>query len=479
MYECGNLTPRDCADSRSESATFLPPFVKINLKKEGQVQYRRTTAPRVSECYKILLLLLLASQTTRADIAEVAYSFSRDGGGGVVVVQLDTTTGEIADQRIVAESPKCTNPEKVRRAGRNQLILTNETSDPAGPHLFLIEEADVPQVRSLVLPATPDEVRANGGFAVSTCDEDWVARVEFNSAKVVGKWNAKDFMNPPGNGPQDVFFLSDGQHVVLSFQKDSKKGKNKGSRIGVFRLPNLNLVADARLPRTKPELNVKGNKKESGPGPEVIHVSKQNNTIVVTLDLYGAVAIANWDHLLAGKADWLYLSTAMDGSWGNAFPDRMSVFEVSDREVALVANAGTGGGMALLDIKAREFIWQRNSPPGLEAPVYVPQVRKAYSVCSGKTKWRGEKEVEKDYHPQKGIYVCDFSSRQAVRDQQIEQIPTELLMYRITDVGEDEPWLLLAGGKDSPDTIMVLDARTGEFVDKQPAIGALIRFEGR
>ena len=109
----------------------------------------------------------------------------------------------------------------------------------------------------------------------------------------------------------------------------------------------------------------------------------------------------------------------------------------------------------------------------------LPQVRKAYSVCSGKTKWRGEKEVEKAYHPKKGVYVCDFSSRQAVRDRQIEQIPTELLMYRITDVGEDEPWLLLAGGMDNPDTIMVLDARTDEFVDKQSAIGALIRFEGR
>lgn len=427
----------------------------------------------------LAMLLLFGLQAAWADIAEIGYSFSRDGGGGVVVVHVDTTTGKIVDQRILLESPKCAHPAKVRLAGGNQLLLTNETPDPAGPHLFLIEDADPPQVRSLVLPALPDEVRANGGFALLTCEDDWVARVDLNAAKVVGRWNAEDILDPPGNGPQDVFFGAAGQHVVVSFQKDSRTGKKLGSRIVVFRLPNLDVVADDRLPRNMPELHIEGNNREGGPGPEVIHVSEQNNTIVVTLDLYGAVAVADWSPLLAGDTvDWLYLSTATDGSWGNAFPDRMSVFRVARREVALVANAGSAGGMVLLDVKARKFIWQSATPPGLEAPVYVPGVRKAYSVCSGKTKRREGMEVEKTYRPQKGVYVCDFSSKQAARENQVEQIPTERLMYRITGVGENEPWLLLAGGKDGPDTIMVLDARTGKFVDEQSAIGTLVRFEG-
>lgn len=432
----------------------------------------------------VAMLLLIGVQAALGDVAEIGYSFARAGGGGVAVVKLDLAAGRILDQRILFESAECTQPNKLRRsAARNQLLLSNDTSRKSGPHLFLIDDDGTSQVRSLVLPDTPDEFRVAGNSAVVTCGDDWLVRVDLDSAKIDGKWNIEDILDPPGNGAEDVRYTPDGKYVVVSFQKDSGSGKKHGSRIGVFRLADFAVVADAPLPRNKPELHNSENNKEQGPGPEVIHISKHNNTILVTLDLYGAVAVADWSPLLAGESvDWLYLSTASDGSWGTAFPDRMSVFQLDGREVALIANAGEAGGVALLDVPARQMIWRQKTPAGLEMPVYIPAVRKAYSVCSGKTKRRKPREVEKTYYPQPGVYVCDFSSTEdstgALRDQEVTSIATQRVMYRITGVREGTPWLLLAGGEGSADTLMVLDARSGEFVDAQPAIGALIRFEG-
>jgi hypothetical protein len=432
----------------------------------------------------LTVLLFLGAQAARGDVAEVGYGFARDGGGGVVVVAVDTAAGKILDQRILFESAECTNPEKLRRSvARKQLLLTSETSRASGPHLFLIDDNGEPRVRSLALPEMPDEVRVAGDFAVATCEDDWMVQVNLDSAAVVGKWNAEDILDPPGNGPEDLCFTADGPYVAVSFQKDSGSGKKRGSRIGIFRLPEFDVVADAQLPRNKPELHNANNNKETGPGPEVIHISEQNNTIVVTLDLYGAVAVADWKPLLAGKpVTWSYLSTATDGSWGTAFPDRMGVFQLDGREVALVTNAGEAGGVALLDVKAREIIWRQKTPAGLETPVYIPAVRKAYAVCSGKTKQRRLKETEKTFHPRSGVYVCDFSSAEsspaAWREREVTTIETERILYRITDVEEGTPWLLVAGGEGSADTLMILDARSGRFVDEQPTIGALSRFEG-
>ncbi len=435
-------------------------------------------------CAVLAISLFLGGPAARGDVAEIGYSFARDGGGGVVVVEVDTATGKILDQRILFESAKCTNPEKLRRnAARKQFLLTNETSNEQGPHLFVIDDDGQPRVRSLVLPEMPDEVRVAGDLAVATCEGDWLALVDLDSGEVAGKWNVEDILDPPGNGPQDVCFAADGQHVAVSFQKDSGSGKKRGSRIAIFRVPDFDLVADAQLPRNKPELHNAENNKEKGPGSEVIHISEQNNTIIVTLDLYGAVAVADWKPLLDGQpVTWSYLSTATDGSWGTAFPDRMSVFQLDGREVALVTNAGETGGVALLDVKAREIVWRRETPSGLEAPVYIPAVRKAYAVCSGKTKQRRPDETEKTFRPQRGVYLCDFSPREGPADvwrgREVTSIETPHIMYRITGVQEGTPWLLLAGGEGSADTLMVLDARSGSFVDEQPAIGALIRFEG-
>ena len=69
-----------------------------------------------------------------------------------------------------------------------------------------------------------------------------------------------------------------------------------------MQLPELKRLADVRLPRTHPELHIEGNLKEQGPSPEIVLVSEQTNTLLVTLDLYGAVAMMDWSPMQAGPA---------------------------------------------------------------------------------------------------------------------------------------------------------------------------------
>jgi hypothetical protein len=200
---------------------------------------------------------------------------------------------------------------------------------------------------------------------------------------------------------------------------------------------------------------------------------------VVTLDLYGALAVAELEPFLAGEnVTWKYLSTAVDESWGNAFPDRMSGFQCNGKNVALVANSGPAGGVAMLDMQRQEIIRRCASPPGLETPVFVASVGKAYSVCSGKRKVRARRDTEKTFLPQQDVFVFDLSHVGSPTVPCLERIDTDPFLFRIVRVGTDEkPWLLLAGGVGGADTLMILDPRTGSFVDERPATGYVMQFE--
>ena len=138
----------------------------------------------------------------------------------------------------------------------------------------------------------------------------------------------------------------------VSFQKDSKKGKNKGNRLAIYELPRPRLLADIPLERNHDELHFQGNFQQQGPGPEVVLVSEEDNALFVTLDLYGAILLADWQAALDGRlVNWKYLSTSSDGAWGTAFPDRAGLLKAKGRTYALVFNAGTQGGAVLVDLK--------------------------------------------------------------------------------------------------------------------------------
>ena len=424
----------------------------------------------------VLTIVCLSHLPVGAGVAEVSYTFSRDKEGGAGTVQVDSTTGRIVSQHELFTSNRCTLPNKIRPCQQDgKYVLSNESNK--GPHLFIVErQKDKP--RPVVLPSIPDELRVIGDKVIVTCDGDWLALVDHQRGRVVGTWNVTDVMEPPANAPQDAVYVPEEKLIVVSFQKDSRKGKNKGSRLAFFDFPEMRLRADLRLPRNHPELHMQGNKKEQGPGPEIVIVSRKHQVLFASLDLYGAVGLIDWPAARTGNSrKWQYIPSSLDGSWGEAYPDRATRFSLGDDEYVLVCNAGIKGGSILVSLRQRKIVWQAETPAGLEAPVFVPSLRKAFSVCAGKTKKRTPSVTETVYRPQSSVYVFDFSSPEKIRQEIVQSVPLGEYAFKLAQVDPTLQMFVIATGKEQPDSITVFDASELRVVDRQEALGRIVRFQ--
>jgi hypothetical protein len=408
---------------------------------------------------------------------ELAYSYASGAGGGIAIVEIDVEQGKIVGSNSLYSSANLKAPNKVRRSrDRQWLILSNE--DKVGPHLHFVAR-DGGATRTVVLPDSPDEFRVHERFLLATCSGDWLAQVRVPDGVVERTWNAENLLDPKGNAPQDIQFVVDGNHVVISFQKDSKKGTKRGNRLAIFRVPEMIKVADLQLPRDHPELHLGVESQEEGPGPEVVLVARTSDRLLATLDLYGAVLITDWKAALRGEfANAKTLPTSLDQSWGTAFPDRLVEMYFAGQPYVLVCNAGSQGGAVVASMNSRRIVWKREVPPGLENPIYIRSLQRAYSVCSGKTKQRQGQEIVKSYHPQAGVFVFDFTTAKAVRDEPVRRVAELFTMQRIAQVPGDRPLLLIAGGATNPDQLVLFDPKTETVLDQQPAIGTVMQFEG-
>ena len=136
------------------------------------------------------------------------------------------------------------------------------------------------------------------------------------------------------------------------------------------------------------------------------------------------------------------------------------------------------GGTWPVDLAARQLVCKWRVPPGLEAPVFIPRLRQAFSVCSGKTKRRVDADVEKSYHPGQGIYRFDFRSASHVQGAKVKTLALDYLAFVLTCVdAQGSPLLLLAAGKEHPDTLIAYDPRRQCITDQQRAVGVVRRFE--
>ncbi len=379
---------------------------------------------------------------------------------------------------MLLDSPQCREPTKVRRAadGRS-LVVANVAQD--GPQLFLVPLADDSPAHPVRLKSTPDDLEVVGQLAIVTGENDVLAAVDLKTRKTTD-WDVDETFTPPANDPEDVYITRDQRNAVISFQKDSEKGKKMGNRLAVYQLPQMELLADLQLERTRPELHIKGNLTEQGPGPEVIYVSDRTNTLLVTFDLYGVVGLADWSRARQGlPLEWRLLSTSPKDTWGTAFPDRGCPLTLGSNEYFLVCNAGAEGGAALVSLSQQKIVWRRETPPGLEAPVFFPPLKRAFSVCSGKTKRRTEQKVEKTFAPQQSLYVFDFSSPAAVQTGPVETIPLGVYTFQIAAVSQQPPQLLLATGPTAAgaDRLLTYDPVSRKVLDDQPAVGKIGRFE--
>ena len=436
---------------------------------------------RSKSCWSILFTIIHAAVCcvqAQCDIVDVAYSFKTKKKGGIASVTVDTRTGVIVGEKVLLDEKDCRNPNKLRRSPDSLTLIATDESEK-GPHLFVVDRRDPKHNWNIDLPAMPDELRVTGPYGIVTCADDWIAWVDYHRGRVVSRWNVKGALHPAGNKPEDAHLVRDGRFAVVSFQKDSEKGKNRGNRLAIYDLPKPRLRADIQVVRNHPELHFQNNLQQRGPGPEVVLVSEETDTLLVTLDLYGAILLTDWRAALEGRLrNSKYLPSSLDGSWGTAFPDRAGLLRVKGRICALVFNAGTQGGAALVDLKGRAIISRVATPPGLERPVFLESLTKAYSVCSGKTKKRATNDVDKWNEPQKAIYEFRFEGDTSP-EMKVRAFPLEMYAVKIAPINTESKLLLVAAGKktDSADTLMVFDPRGRRVLDTRKAAGDIRRFE--
>ena len=438
--------------------------------------------PLIVAIATLIALATLNLRTGRTEVVSVPYSFSDEDSGGAAIARIDIPSGRILSNEALFDSRDCREPLKIRRSSDGKTVAVTNL-DAAGPQLMLWSTNTPNAVKGVSLPSIPDEVRLVGPLALLTLEDDAVVAVDLTRQQVAIVHELDKMLKPPANAPEDLAVDPSGEFAVVSFQKDSSSGKKKGNRLVIFKLPEFTFVADLPLPRERPDLHVRGNPKEQGPGPEVLWISPQTDTLAVTLDLYGAVGLLRWSDAKVGKLaseDWTMISTDASAELtGQSFPDRATSVVLGSREYYLVCNAGQDGGSVLIDLLKRKVVWQRPTPPGLEAPVFIPQLRQAFSVCSGKTKRRQGKEIIKTSNPQKSLYIFDFHSADAVQNAAVTAMPLEGFTSQIAMISDAPPLLVVAIGSapDRADTLVTVDPVQRKIIDRRPALGQIGRFD--
>ena len=419
----------------------------------------------------------MAVEPNRPSLSTRAYSFHDEDSGGVAIVEVDLATRRLRRSRVLFDLPECRQPTKVRISadGQRYACLNIEKS---GPHLFVWHQSSPSETKSLALPALPDEMRVLGDLAIITCENDTVVFVDLATNTIVHTDDFAQSLTPPGCSAEDIFLVPDTNYAVVSLQKDNKSGTKQGNRLVIYDVTTREHVADLQLPRDHPELHIESDKRERGPGPEVIAYSKRHDLLITTLDLYGAIAATTWSAALQKpQADWRLTSTSAGGGWGTSFPDRATLLSLEDRDYYLVCNSGARGGCVLIDLATQSVVWKHPMPPGMEAPIFMPASNKAITVCSGKTKRRTDESVEKSLTPQQSVYIMTFSVPD-LSQSRVQSIHMPGFARQITHVSESTPWLLVACGQDAlnADTLVLFDSDSLTILDYGRAFAPVQQF---
>ncbi|MCA9216966.1 MAG: hypothetical protein KDB27_28050 [Planctomycetales bacterium] len=425
-----------------------------------------------------IVVLHAFCETALSEELRIGYSFARKGGGGMAMATVEADTGKILSQDIQYQSVYCTAPKKLRSVGDGKtFVMTND--DEMIRTIFVIDIEDSGRSRVVQMPGVPDEVRVAGTQLVITCSRDFLATVDINSRRILGMWDVSQLLKPPGNHPQDILVVPDGKHAIVSFQKDSPGGKKLGGRLVVFTLPGMDVVSDVVLGRDYEHWELKNSIRKTGPGLELIFLDERNDTVLSTADHYGAVALLRWSELFAGKLNTLeYLSTATDRSWGYSFPDRGVQFEIGSNSYCLVCNAGADGGAVIVDLEQWKIVHRMRTRFGLEKPIFLPELGKAFSSCPGKHKTRVRSEVVKKYEPHPVLSVFDFDETDIAKTS-VRPIRMKANLFQIGVLHRDgrTPLFIMSCGQDAGTRVLIFDPATERLLDDQSAIGAVVQFE--
>lgn len=354
--------------------------------------------------------MLLAVGVAAAE--PIYYSFGADPGsgqaGGVAVIEVDEESGALIRHTTLFRHADFTHAGKVAACGVTGVVVALGKSASAGvflapagsdPRELLVSGPDAPGLAVTVssLPATPEELCVAGGRAYISTDDGHLVAIDLASGEVVRRWNSRKALSPPGHKIEDLSHLGESGLLVASLQKDQKNQKSLGNRLVVFSSAGMEVVADHQLDRSRPELHLSDDpdRKQLGPGPEVVFSSLRHGVLGVTLDLYGAVALMSTHELgSGGNADVLYIPVGKNDTWGDAFPDRACVIGLEDADFAAIFNAGPSGGIAIIGLEDRRSTAWVEAPGGLESPVFVHAARRVAAAHAGKRKERRPTSIE-------------------------------------------------------------------------------------
>lgn len=349
---------------------------------------------------RILTLLLPLLALLPLHAAPLHYTYRTSDGGGIARLEADPASGKLLSHEVLYAAPALSRIKKIAVARDGKTLAANVEDVKDHANVILISPDGTPLPLSFKDRA--DELEFYAGHLYVGTTKGRLHRVDPADGRILHTWNFRKALTPSGRRPEDFFFDPARDHLWVSFQKDSKKRKHLGSRIVGIDLKTDRIFADLQLPRDRPGLHYDPdiNGKESGPNPEVLHIDPPGNTLFVTLDLYGAVGMADLDAARAGRLEnWTVLSTAPDQSWGTAFPDRVGSFRRAERTFLLVANSGPEGGAVLVDLQNRTLLQRFTVPHGLDSLCDLPAARRIVTGSSGKRKQRGSEGLKKHNRP--------------------------------------------------------------------------------
>jgi len=382
-------------------------------------------------------------------------------------------TGEISSHSALP-GPALKLPKKVAVSEDGKhLIVTSEETKGA----WFYELSPTPAFRSaLEIGEATSEIDSLGDHALLLADKGLFYWIDLSSGKIANQWNSRTGLTPSGNKGEDVTFLPEKNLAFVSFQKDSKEGKHKGSRVVLLDLQTFTPQADLLLPREFPNLNIAQSKKEQGPNPEMIFLAPKSDTLILSLDLYGGIGFANLDAALHGDLKNVdYVSSAPDGAWGTAFPDRGLLFESGKKDFLLISNASNNGGIVLFDVAQRKVVQSFEAKAGAEPPILLPKSKKAVTVLSGKVKKRAKAGLEKTLSPGNDLLVFDLAPLANGGKAKLERISFEKPVVRVEAIDpENSDRLLLALGVDASEFV-IYDLATRKELTHEPAKGPVNR----
>lgn len=376
-----------------------------------------------------LLVLLLASPLVASDLL---VAFRTDTDGGVARIELDAT-GALSPPVTLFRHPALAEAAKLRVSPDSRHATLNVAQD-GRENFAIIDLAAAPgsqsAARLLSLGFAPEEHRLSVREAFVGGTDGHLVALELTTGAVARRWNTRERLSPPGHKPEDMLLLADENLLLVSLQKDGKKGR-LGHRVAVLRASDFSLVGDLPLPRDHAALHL--SEKESGPSPEVLRADPATNTLLVTLDLYGALGFADLDAALAGRLEnFTAISTAPDGAWGRAFPDRLTLARVADRSLAIVSNASaTAGGLAVFDVAARRRLAFFPTESGCAEPVLIEGGRRLATIVSGKQKRVVAGALENTLAPGRELLLLDLARAAEADPAALVRAPLDGLVGQI------------------------------------------------